>query len=198
MRILKSRMAAALFVFGVLVLAATITTGVKAQTPTLDPAATQILQKVTDYLDNLNQFSVHTQNTLEDVLDSGHRVDFDVSASVIVSRPNKLRAERRGAIIGSTMGAASEATAMSQQQATTAQPQAAAPPPAAPPPPAQAAGGKAIAAGHRCLGPPGRLHLHTGRWRGVLLLRRQLLSCGVSGEQTGVCDGPAKMKGGKS
>jgi hypothetical protein len=99
MRILKSRMAAALFVFGVLVLAATIATGVKAKSPAVDPAATQVLQKMTDYLGSLQQFSVHTQNTLEDVLDSGHRVDFDVSASVIVSRPNKLRAERRGDLI---------------------------------------------------------------------------------------------------
>lgn len=42
---------------------------------------------------------MHTQTTLEDLLDSGHRVDFDVSASVILSRPNQLRAERRGDLI---------------------------------------------------------------------------------------------------
>jgi len=47
----------------------------------------------------MKQFSVHTQNTLEDVLESGQRVDLDVSASVIVSRPNKLLAERRGDLI---------------------------------------------------------------------------------------------------
>ncbi|MGB9439007.1 MAG: DUF2092 domain-containing protein, partial [Desulfobacterales bacterium] len=70
-----------------------------AQTPTVDPAATQILQKMTDYLGGIEQFSVHTQNTLEDVLESGQRVDLDVSAGVIVSRPNKLRAERRGDLI---------------------------------------------------------------------------------------------------
>jgi hypothetical protein len=54
---------------------------------------------MTDYLGSLKQFSVRTQNTLEDVLDSGQRVDFDVSASVIISRPNKLRADRRGELI---------------------------------------------------------------------------------------------------
>ena len=48
--------------------------------------ATKILQRMTDYLGSLKQFSVHTQNTLEDLLASGHRVDFDVSANVIVSR----------------------------------------------------------------------------------------------------------------
>ena len=54
---------------------------------------------MTDYLGSLQQFSVHTQNTLEDVLESGHRIDIDVSASVIISRPNKLRAERRGELV---------------------------------------------------------------------------------------------------
>ncbi len=54
---------------------------------------------MTDYLGSLKQFSLQTQVTLEDLLDSGHRIDFDISASVIVSRPNKLRAERRGDVI---------------------------------------------------------------------------------------------------
>ena len=99
MRLLNFRMAAAFFVFGVLALSTTVSTEVRAQTSAVDPAATQILQQMTDYLGNLKQFSVHTQNTLEDVLDSGHRVDLDISASVIVSRPNKLRAERRGDLI---------------------------------------------------------------------------------------------------
>ena len=69
------------------------------QAPAVDPAATQILQRMTDYLGSLQQFSVHTQNTVEDLLDSGQRVDMDVSASVTVSRPNKLRAERKGDLV---------------------------------------------------------------------------------------------------
>jgi hypothetical protein len=32
----------------------------------------------------------------EDVLDSGHRVDFEISADVVISRPNKLHTERKG------------------------------------------------------------------------------------------------------
>jgi hypothetical protein len=93
------RIASALIALGALALSATVSTDVWAQAPAVDPAATQILKRMTDYLGSLKQFSVHTQNTLEDVLDSGQRVDFDVSASVIVSRPNKLRAERRGDLI---------------------------------------------------------------------------------------------------
>jgi hypothetical protein len=65
----------------------------------VDPAATQILKRMTDYLDSLKQFSVHTQNTVEDLLESGQRIDVDVSANVTVSRPNKLRAEREGELL---------------------------------------------------------------------------------------------------
>ncbi len=96
---LNFRITVALFALGVLALVATVPTEIRAQSPAQDPAVTRILQRMTDYLGSLQQFSVHTQNTLEDVLDSGHRVDFDVSASVIISRPNKLHAERRGDLI---------------------------------------------------------------------------------------------------
>jgi hypothetical protein len=65
----------------------------------VDPVAVQILKHMTDYLGSLQQFTVHTQTTLEDLLESGQRVDFDISASVIISRPNKLRSERRGELI---------------------------------------------------------------------------------------------------
>jgi len=89
------RMAAGLFALGALALSATLATEVRAQAPAVDPAATQILKRMTDYLGGLQQFSVHTQNTIEDML-SGHKVDFEISADVIISRPNKLRAERKG------------------------------------------------------------------------------------------------------
>jgi hypothetical protein len=86
-----------------LVLAASLTAApARAQAPAVDPAATKILKRTTDYLGSLKQFSVHTQNTLEDLLDSGQRIDLDVSANVIISRPNKLRAERKGDVISQT------------------------------------------------------------------------------------------------
>jgi hypothetical protein len=89
-------MTAAWFALGLLALPATLATEVRAQAPTVDPAATKILQRMTEYVGSLKQFSVSTQNTIEDVLDSGQRVDSDISATVSVSRPNKLRAERKG------------------------------------------------------------------------------------------------------
>jgi hypothetical protein len=99
MRTLNFRIAAAFFALGVLALSATVSTEVRAQAQAVDPAALQILKRMTDYLSSLKQFSVHTQTTLEDLLDSGHRVDFDVSASVIVRRPDKIHAERKGDLI---------------------------------------------------------------------------------------------------
>ena len=99
MTITNCSRAAALFALGALALSATVSTQVWAQAPTVDPAAVQILKRMTDYLGSLQRFSVHTQNTIEDMLDSGHRVDLDLSVNVIVSRPNKLRAERSGDLI---------------------------------------------------------------------------------------------------
>jgi len=77
MRTLNFRMAATFLVLGVIALSATVFTEVRAQAPPVDPAAVQILKRMTGYLGSLKQFSVHTQNTIEDLLDSGHRVDFD-------------------------------------------------------------------------------------------------------------------------
>jgi hypothetical protein len=99
MSILNLKKAAGLFAVGVFVLSATVSTGVQAKATAVDPSAIQILQRMTDYLGGLKQFSVHTQTTLEDMLDSGHRVDFDISANVIISRPNKLHAERKGDLV---------------------------------------------------------------------------------------------------
>lgn len=72
-------------------------TGARAES--VDPQATEILKRMTAYLGSLQQFSVHTQNTLNDVEMEGHLVDIDVSANVIISRPNKLRAERKGDLV---------------------------------------------------------------------------------------------------
>jgi hypothetical protein len=99
MRTLKLRTVAVLFMLAALAFSAMVAAEVRAQTPVVDPAATQILKRMTDYVGSLKQFSVHTQNTLEDVLDSGNRIDLDISASVLIRRPNKLRAERKGDLV---------------------------------------------------------------------------------------------------
>jgi|GEM_PF-189257 len=95
----KRRIAAAGFALGVLTLWVTVSTGAEAQAPAVDPAAVQILKRMTDFLDGLQQFSVNTQNILEELHLSGHRVDYDLSAIVTVKRPNKLRAKRAGGLM---------------------------------------------------------------------------------------------------
>jgi hypothetical protein len=99
MSIRKCKMASAWIALGVLALSATFSSEARAQASAVDPAATQILKRMTDYLGGLKQFSVKTQNTIEERLGSGQRVDIDVSASIIVSRPNKLYAERKGDLV---------------------------------------------------------------------------------------------------
>ncbi len=66
---------------------------------TVDPAAKQILKNMCDYLGGLDQFSVDTQNTIQDLLEGGQKIDIDVSAKALVSRPNKIRADRKGELI---------------------------------------------------------------------------------------------------
>ena len=78
---------------------AILTAGLPVQAAGVDPAATQILQRMSDYLANLQGFSVHTTNNIEDQLESGQRVDFDIAASVTIRRPNQLRAERKGELV---------------------------------------------------------------------------------------------------
>jgi len=76
--------------------AASIITQTGEHTPSVDPEAVDLFRDAMDFLSNLNQFSVEAQSTYEDLLYSGHRVDFEISSSVIVSRPDKLRTERHG------------------------------------------------------------------------------------------------------
>lgn len=88
----------ALGAFGfALALALTVSTEARAQD--IDPAALKILRRMTDYLGSLQRFSLDTQNTFEDVLESGQKIQYDLSTSVTVQRPNKLRAERKGDLV---------------------------------------------------------------------------------------------------
>ena len=99
MRRLTSRAVITLFALVVFTLSTTVPAKTRAEALAVDPAATEILKRMTDYLGSLKQFSVKTHNTLEDILATGHRIDLDVSADVIISRPNMLRSERKGDLV---------------------------------------------------------------------------------------------------
>lgn len=62
----------------------------------IEPKADQMLRKMSDYLAKLKQFRVQTENTLEVVLISGQKVQFDNPVNVTIKRPNKLHADRKG------------------------------------------------------------------------------------------------------
>ena len=59
----------------------------------------ELLRRALDFLSNLTQFNAQFQSTFEDLLESGHRVDLEISGNVIVNRPNKLRVERYDKLI---------------------------------------------------------------------------------------------------
>jgi hypothetical protein len=87
--------AAAGLALGTLTLLVAVPAAGQAGAPAVDPAAVKRLKEMTDFVDGLPQFSLSTQNTIEEVL-SGHRVDYDMAARVIIKRPNKLLAVRTG------------------------------------------------------------------------------------------------------
>ncbi len=92
----KDQVAAAAIAVAVLTLSAIVSTQARAQSPAVDPAAVQRLKQMSEFLDGLQQFSVQTQNIIEDLHVSGHRVNKDVVANVTIKRPDKLRAVRDG------------------------------------------------------------------------------------------------------
>ena len=95
----KFRLASTICVIGTVAVLCAVPLIVRAQTPGVDPAAVETLQKMTNYFSKLEQFKVYTQSTLEDQLESGQRIDYDVAAKVAVRRPNKIHAVRLGELI---------------------------------------------------------------------------------------------------
>ncbi len=64
----------------------------------VDPEALATLKQMTDHLGGLQRFSVHGHGTLEVVLVSGQKLQFDNDLTLLVERPNRLLATRRGEI----------------------------------------------------------------------------------------------------
>ena len=95
----RKERATALFALTCLMLVGVAPAVARAQAPGMDPRAVKLLHGMTTYLGGLKQFSVDTQNTVEDILDSGQKIQYDLGAAGIVQRPNKMRAERKGDLI---------------------------------------------------------------------------------------------------
>ena len=54
---------------------------------------------MSDYLSSRQQFTLKTESTLEAVLTSGQKLQYDSPATLMVWRPNRLRADRKGDIV---------------------------------------------------------------------------------------------------
>jgi len=99
MNIVKLKTAIALTALMMFALSVTAATRARADTQQVDPAATAILQRMTDYLASLQQFSVQTENSLEVILQSGQKIQYDNPAQLLLQRPDKLMASREGDIV---------------------------------------------------------------------------------------------------
>ena len=82
-----------------LVVSATLCEPALAQPTGIDPQAETLLKASTDFLARQKQFSLVTRSTLEVVLESGQKIQYDHSLKQSVQRPNKLRAERFGDLV---------------------------------------------------------------------------------------------------
>jgi hypothetical protein len=65
----------------------------------VDPEATAALKRMADYLATLPAFSLDTSNTLDVILDSGQKIQFDSATSFTAKRPNMFYGKRHGDII---------------------------------------------------------------------------------------------------
>lgn len=71
----------------------------QAQPAGISPEAQRLLKASTDFLASQKEFSAETRNTLEVVLKSGQKIEFNHVARMSAKRPNKLRAERTGDLV---------------------------------------------------------------------------------------------------
>jgi len=96
MTIPNCRRGTSLLALGALALTCAMPTPVSAQAAGVDPEAARLLRRMSDYVGGLQRFSLDTENTLEAVLVSGQKIQFDGATKVTVERPNRLYAERSG------------------------------------------------------------------------------------------------------
>lgn len=87
-------------IVSVIALAALLLTGWSqlghAQPTGIDPQAEKLLRRMSEYLAGRQQFTLKAESTLEAVLTSGQKLQYDSPATLSISRPNKLHAHRKG------------------------------------------------------------------------------------------------------
>jgi hypothetical protein len=77
-------------------LGAPVTSEASAQQRGVAPEAAQRLREMSEYLAGLDRFALHTEGTVEEVLDDGQTLAFPYASDVKVSRKAGLRSDRLG------------------------------------------------------------------------------------------------------
>ena len=70
-----------------------------AQAEAIDPEALKLLRRSTDYVAGLKELRVEINSSIEAVVATGEKLQFDNHVSVTVRRPNRMRIERVGEIV---------------------------------------------------------------------------------------------------
>ncbi len=70
-----------------------------AQAAGIEPQAAQLLKASMAFLGGQKRLSADTRSTIEVVLDSGQKLQFDSTVTMSVQRPNKLHAKRVGDLV---------------------------------------------------------------------------------------------------
>lgn len=71
-----------------------------AQVNDIEPEAGRLLKRMADYVGSLPQLGLDSAQSIEVVLVSGQKIQFNSAARMVVQRPNKLYAERVGDVVG--------------------------------------------------------------------------------------------------
>lgn len=64
--------------------------------PVIEPRVEQLLKETAEYLKAAKEFTFHAEITIDDVLPTGHLIQYAASQDVSVKRPNKARSVYRG------------------------------------------------------------------------------------------------------
>jgi hypothetical protein len=64
----------------------------------IDAKADKVLRQMSDYLNTLEQFTIHLENSVDTLLETGQKIQLGRSVDVSIKRPNRLRADINGDI----------------------------------------------------------------------------------------------------
>lgn len=83
------------FLCAVLLLCPALHAGQK-EAAAIDPQADKVLRQMSEYLNSLQQFTIHVENTTDVLLKSGHKMQVGSAVDVSVRRPDRMRADIAG------------------------------------------------------------------------------------------------------